>query len=201
MNRETIRAIFLEHRFTVKDGPAGLEPVCEAAETLVRATLANIGSAEAPGHVAMPTAVMELSELVKFTDQTPADPVEKARRYLKAMGGLHTNSIYQFDDGCPTKAVERDALATLAVLEQLVTALTTHEVPDSEAQREDLDVAFEAVRQRLCELPRYSFLTGPGGVSREQDRTGRWIDFQAAHELFDPVAVDAACATKKGKHA
>lgn len=40
-----------------------------------------------------------------------------------------------------------------------------------------------------------------GGVSREQDRTGRWIDFQAAHELFDPVAVDAACATKKGKHA
>ena len=36
----------------------------------------------------------------------------------------------------------------------------------------------------------------PGGtqyvVRRVEDRTGRWIEFDDAHELFDPVAVDAA---------
>lgn len=30
------------------------------------------------------------------------------------------------------------------------------------------------------------------GVKRFEDRAGCWIDFDAAHKLFDPVAVDAA---------
>ena len=34
-------------------------------------------------------------------------------------------------------------------------------------------------------------------VRRVQDRTGNWIEFDAAHELFDPVAVDAARAKAK----
>ncbi|MNU08203.1 hypothetical protein D3C72_2541380 [compost metagenome] len=49
------------------------------------------------------------------------------------------------------------------------------------------------MRKSLCALPRYSFWIGPrGGVRRIQDRTGNWIDFDAAHELFDPVNIDAA---------
>ncbi|CAB3838946.1 hypothetical protein LMG26686_01349 [Achromobacter mucicolens] len=58
--------------------------------------------------------------------------------------------------------------------------------------------AFEAVRKKLCALPRYSFLIEPhGGVKRMEDRSGNWIDFDAAHELFDPVAVDAALSTSQ----
>lgn len=54
------------------------------------------------------------------------------------------------------------------------------------------DEAFEAVRKALNKLPRYSFLLNSGGVSRVPERYGAWIEWQAAHELFDPVAVDAA---------
>ncbi|EPD36108.1 hypothetical protein HMPREF9701_04927 [Delftia acidovorans CCUG 274B] len=69
-------------------------------------------------------------------------------------------------------------------------------VMDATAER---DEAFEAVRQRLCKLPKYSFILADGdggavGVARRKDGSGRWIEFQAAHELFDPVAVDAALA-------
>lgn len=59
------------------------------------------------------------------------------------------------------------------------------------------DAAFEAVRNRLCGLQRYSFvLDDDGVVRRTQDRTGAWIEFDAAHELLDPVAVDAAIAAQ-----
>lgn len=65
---------------------------------------------------------------------------------------------------------------------------------DAQAER---DTAFEAVRKRLCGLPRYSFvLDDDGVVRREQDRIGNWIEFDDAHELFDPVAVDAAIAAQ-----
>jgi|GEM_PF-4001697 len=70
---------------------------------------------------------------------------------------------------------------------------------DATAER---DAAFEAVRQRLCKLPKYSFLIDSVGsghgpvVVCTLDRSGRWISFQAAHELFDPVAVDAAVAAQ-----
>ena len=69
---------------------------------------------------------------------------------------------------------------------------------DATAER---DAAFEAVRQRLCKLPKYSFILADGdggavGVARRKDGSGRWIEFQAAHELLDPVAVDAAIAAQ-----
>ena len=67
------------------------------------------------------------------------------------------------------------------------------------AQGDALDAAFEAVRQRLCELQRYSFVPNDNGVVRRvQDRVGNWIEFDDAHALFDPVAVDAARAAKEG---
>ena len=55
------------------------------------------------------------------------------------------------------------------------------------------DAAFEAVRKKLCALPRYSFaLDSRGNVRRYEDKSGNWIEFDEAHALFDPVAVDAA---------
>lgn len=59
------------------------------------------------------------------------------------------------------------------------------------------DAAFEAVRNRLCGMQRYSFvLDNDGVVRRAQDRTGSWIEFDDAHALFDPEAVDAALAAQ-----
>ena len=56
------------------------------------------------------------------------------------------------------------------------------------------DAAFEAVRQRLIKLPRYSFHTGveSGSPHRVNDSAGNWIEFDAVHQLFDPIAVDVA---------
>lgn len=50
----------------------------------------------------------------------------------------------------------------------------------------------EALRRGLCALPRCSFhLDQGGGVRRVDDRYGRWIEWQQAHELFDIVVVNA----------
>ena len=66
------------------------------------------------------------------------------------------------------------------------------------AHGDALDAAFEAVRHRLCELQRYSFVLDDDGVVRRvQDRVGNWIEFDDAHALFDPVAVDAARSQAK----
>ena len=65
---------------------------------------------------------------------------------------------------------------------------------DARAER---DAAFEAVRNRLCGMQRYSFvLDDDGAVRRVKDRTGNWVEFDDAHALFDPVAVDAAIAAQ-----
>ena len=61
------------------------------------------------------------------------------------------------------------------------------------------DAAFESVRKKLCALPRFSFLSDGYGVRRVPDKSGSWIAFDAAHELFDPVAVDAVLAAQGGK--
>lgn len=61
------------------------------------------------------------------------------------------------------------------------------------------DAAFDAVRKKLCALPRFSFLSDGYGVRRVPDKSGSWIAFDAAHALFDPVAVDAALAAQGGK--
>ena len=54
------------------------------------------------------------------------------------------------------------------------------------------DAALEAVRKKLCALPRYSFFSdGYDAVRRVPDKSGSWIAFADAHALFDPVAVDA----------
>lgn len=62
-------------------------------------------------------------------------------------------------------------------------------------EQDAIDAAFDAVRKRLCELQRCIFVIGPhGGVRRAKSSAGNWIEFDEAHKLFDPVAVDAAIA-------
>jgi hypothetical protein len=79
--------------------------------------------------LAAPAAVAGPSEAVKFTDQSTADPVEKARRYLTAMSDQRANNAYFYDDGYPRRESAQDALATLAVLEQLAAAPTAQPSP------------------------------------------------------------------------
>ena len=66
------------------------------------------------------------------------------------------------------------------------------------APADALDAAFEAVRKKLCKLPKFSFVIDReyGHVTRKQDDCGRWIEFDEVHKLFDPVAVDAAIAAQ-----
>ncbi|EZP51444.1 hypothetical protein [Delftia sp. RIT313] len=65
---------------------------------------------------------------------------------------------------------------------------------DATAER---DAAFEAVRQRLCRIPRWSFhIDSRGNIRRVDDASGNWIEFSVAHQLFDPVAVDSAIAAQ-----
>ena len=78
--------------------------------------------------------------------------------------------------------------------DQLSAALAS--APDADAR----DAAFEAVRLEICKLPRYSFfLNQSGGVQRVNDRSGNWVEFDAVHQLFDPVEVDAAIAAQQHK--
>ena len=59
------------------------------------------------------------------------------------------------------------------------------------ADKRPYDEAVEALRKAVVALPRYSFLLNSGGgVSRVEDRTGRWIELDEAHKLFDPEMVD-----------
>lgn len=82
---------------------------------------------------------------------------------------------------------------------QCVWLLAKRAAPQQEAQDATV-AAFEVVRKKLCTLPRYSFVLDDDGlVRRVQDRTGNWIEFDEAHALFDPVAVDAALAAQGGK--
>ncbi|WP_052236174.1 hypothetical protein [Bordetella avium] len=71
--------------------------------------------------------------------------------------------------------------------------------PQASPAADARDAAIEAVRLQVCKLQRYSFLLNKsGGVHRANDRSGNWVEFDAVHELFDPVSVDAAIAAQQG---
>lgn len=49
----------------------------------------------------------------------------------------------------------------------------------------------ETLRKALNKLPRYSFWLGePASVRKVPDKSGAWIEWQAAHELFDAEVLD-----------
>lgn len=61
-------------------------------------------------------------------------------------------------------------------------------------QRE-YDQAIEALRRGFCKLPRFSFMKdAQGSVRKVPDKTGNFVEFTSAHELFDPVMVDSLLA-------
>ena len=97
------------------------------------------------------------SETVKFVDESTADPVEKARRYLKAMGDQRMNSAYFFDDGYPRRETSQDAIATLAVLEQLAAAPATQPAPAAQGDAR----AEQALLKVLTAVQRYLPPDGP----------------------------------------
>ena len=141
------------------------------------------------GHpqVAAPAAVAGPSEAVAYLDIG-------AGGYLDLGSDLSDESLRKLPKGRHMLAI----VGTYGVDGYVpVAAPTTQAAP---VAQEALDAAFEAVRHRLCGLQRYSFVLDDDCVVRRvQDRTGNWIEFDAAHEIFDPVAVDAARAqAKKG---
>jgi hypothetical protein len=78
-----------------------------------------------------------------------------------------------------------------------VATIQTKGKADNPAPERSIDMAFEAVRKQFVKLPRYSFHLHDGtDLRRVEDKLGNWVEFHAAHELFDPVAVDAARGVK-----
>lgn len=75
--------------------------------------------------------------------------------------------------------------------------------PAGDAVSDDkINEMIEAIRQVFNELPRYSFyLSDPPGVVRVPSRYGNWVEWDAAHCLFDREAVDAAVAKLRAKRA
>lgn len=67
-----------------------------------------------------------------------------------------------------------------------------------EAKRRD--AAFEAVRQKLIKMQRHSFFLGNNSILCVSDKSGRWIDFDEVHNLFDPVFVDSAVRNVGKEH-
>lgn len=69
----------------------------------------------------------------------------------------------------------------------------------SEPRAEGLDAAAlaGAIRERILNLPRYSFWVLDGGVRRVPDEIGRWIERDAAAALCEPEELDAALAAQK----
>lgn len=112
---------------------------------------------------------------------------------LRADEGAYTPSKFE-------RFLLDDCIAGLLDDDEFLALMDARPVPVAGNARADRGSAFEAVRERLCALPRYSFWNDDnGGVKRVNDRSGNWIEFDAAHGLFDAVAVDAAIAAQQGE--
>ncbi|MFY2030268.1 hypothetical protein ACOTDE_26500 [Achromobacter xylosoxidans] len=112
---------------------------------------------------------------------------------LRTDEGAHTPTDFE-------RFLLDDCIAGLLADDDFLALMAARPAPIAGNARADRDAAFEAVRKRLCALPRYSFWKDDnGGVKRVNDRSGNWIEFDAAHGLFDAVAVDAAIAAQQGK--
>lgn len=115
-----------------------------------------------------------------------------------ALGECIANQVCQSVAELPDRDSPPDWPQAMLVTSDELRNIVLNAINDAapQAQPADaLDVAFEAVRKRFCKLPRYSFLLdGKGNVRRVPSFTGNWVEFEAAHTLFDPQSVDAAMA-------
>ena len=122
-----------------------------------------------------------------------AKSLQRVQNYLERLEvvkGYHKECIHAFID---KDGAEIPLLATdlKAILQQVAATHPTQQGLDAR------DAAFEAVRKAFCNLQRYSFwLDSRGNVRRCADRSGNWVEFEAAHTLFEPQSVDAALAAK-----
>lgn len=139
-------------------------------------------------------AVAGPSETVKFVDESTADPVEKARRYLKAMGDQRMNSAYFFDDGYTRREISQDALATLAVLEQLSAAPQTDRQPAVQQGDADVEGAIKSAFFRFF---------GAGAERDWHTEPGGWFieGYRAAHPAAPVAQGDAEQRQMDAKHA
>lgn len=71
-------------------------------------------------HLRAPVVVAEPVETIKFSDNSTASPLDKARRYLDTMADHRLSKKYFFSDGFPRQVIASDAQATLAIFDQLV---------------------------------------------------------------------------------
>jgi hypothetical protein len=133
----------------------------------------------------------------------PAAPAQPAAQQGAAYAATPTSNYAGrvYEEGfligtCPLYTADQlraFADATYALRASHGQAPATEDSVQEDAARPDIDAAFEATRRCLCKIPRYSFaLDSRGNVRRCEDKSGNWIEFDAAHALFDPVSVDAA---------
>ncbi|CUI55958.1 hypothetical protein [Achromobacter xylosoxidans] len=127
--------------------------------------------------------------------------IDHARAEARESAGVGAQQLQERADKVViANATGNPDLFQEAVKDLLAAVRMFRPAPAAGDARADRDAAFEAVRKRLCALPRYSFWNDDnGGVKRVNDRSGNWIEFDAAHGLFDAVAVDAAIAAQQGK--
>ncbi|WP_223308508.1 hypothetical protein [Achromobacter xylosoxidans] len=127
--------------------------------------------------------------------------IDHARAEARESAGVGAQQLQERADKVViANATSNPDLFQEAVKDLLAAVRMFRPAPAAGDARAARDSAFEAVRKRLCALPRYSFWNDDnGGVKRIDDRSGNWIEFDAAHELFDSVAVDAAIAAQQGR--
>ena len=140
-----------------------------------------------------------IAELEAQLSAIGAGGVEPLRKQAPAPQEVHPESIRE---GAPYDNPEFEQLARdmgvwgtaqSAVCAQFWLAATQPAAQGMDAR----DAAFEAVRKAFCKLQRYSFfLDGAGNVRRCADHCGNWVEFDAAHTLFEPQSVDAAIAAQ-----
>lgn len=68
----------------------------------------------------------------------------------------------------------------------------------SAAEERPYDEAVETLRRAINSLPRYSFLLDDkGNVRRVIDGSGRWVEWQSIHEMFDSEAIDGLIGKRR----
>lgn len=140
-----------------------------------------------------------VNELEAQLSAIGAGGVEPLRKQVSAPQAVHPENIRE---GAPYDNPEFEQLARnmgvwgtpqAALCAQFWLAATQPTQQGLDAR----DAAFEAVRKAFCNLQRYSFwLDSRGNVRRCADRSGNWVEFEAAHTLFEPQSVDAALAAQ-----
>lgn len=153
----------------------------------------DVNALNAWGIAAHAALEAQTTEIVGLTEQSEY----RANLYRSAR-----NEIEELKAERNTLQAEVDRLTTLARGQHIELYNARLKLAELEAapvaqNTKERDDAFEAVRRRLTKLRRYSFFLIDGNVRRVPDRSGRWIEFVSAHELFDPVEVDAAIAAVK----